>query len=366
MKTILIAHNYNENSFAIISLSLAHYLADEGNRIVFISHKPYFVEDKIIKKETGEIIVCSWPSEKRPTSIKDVIWFANLYLRYKPDTIIGHFVGANITIGISKILSLNNVRTFSYYHTLTQQIKLDQKKSALKSRLLFYRKKIFYKMFCDLIVCPSELAKKDFEKHYNLKKGLVILNPMKDRFKNSPNPNKDEIVISFLGRFVISKGIIELIKAFKIFKQENKLSKIILNIAGSGSQDAIIKQMIQEESSIFYCGALRYDEIDDYLSKSHFTIIPSKIDNLPTVGLESMMNKTPLLISNTTGLTEYMEEGVDCFKFDCDIDSIVKLFKKVEVNFQNQPQLAINARNTYLSKFSMDKYCINFKDEIMR
>ncbi|KRB57328.1 glycosyltransferase family 4 protein [Flavobacterium sp. Root186] len=366
MKTILIAHNYNENSFAVISFSLANYLADQGNRVVFISYRPYFSQTEIIKKEKGEIIICSWPSENRPTSLKDAVWFSRLYFKYKPNVVIGHFVGANITIGISKLLSLNKIRTFAYYHTLMEQIELDNKKMKLKKDILFLRKKVFYKLFCDVVICPSELAKTDFEKNYHSKKGLVVLNPMKDRFSNSKTINGNAIVVSFLGRLAHSKGIIELIEAFKIYQKENQSSKIILNIAGNGGLESEIKELIKDENSIRYFGALKYTEIDQYLQNSHFAIIPSKIDNLPTVGLESMMNNTPLLISNTTGLTHYLEDGKECFKFDATIESIKLLFKRVEDDFILQPKMAINSRKTYLDKFSIEKYCFNFSKEILK
>lgn len=366
IKTILIAHNYTEDSFASMSYHLAHHLADIGNRVIFISHKPFFDEIKIIKKGKGEVIIYSWPSEKRPTSIKDAFWFSKLYFKYKPNVVIGHFVGANITIGISKLLSINKVKTYSYYHTLVQQIILDQKRTSLKRKLLFFRKKIFYKLFCDVIVCPSELAKKDLENNYYSKKGLVILNPMKDRFEERSNPDKNKIIISYLGRLDPSKGIIQLIEAFKIYRKRNEFSNIVLNIAGSGCQELAIKKMIDNISGITFFGGLPYDEVDDYLSKTHFTIIPSKMDALNMVGVESMMNKTPLLISNTAGLTHYLEDDRECFKFDSDTKSMVLLFDKVENSFEKQPQMALNARKTYLTKFSMEKYCTNFSNKILQ
>ena len=367
MKTIFIAHNYNENSFAVISFSLAHYLADLGNRVVFISYRPFFAEKEIVLKGRGEIIIYSWPSEKRPTSIKDALWFTKLYLKYKPISVIGHFVGANITIGMSKILSLNKVRTFGYYHTLREQINLDSQKTRfLKKEILFLRKKIFYKMFCDFIVCPSQLAREDFEKNYNSKKGLVILNPMKDRFVSKKKIERDVIVVSYLGRLAVSKGIIELIEAFRTYKNKNKTSKIILNIAGSGNCESKIKRLIENASDIFYFGGLQYDEIDRYLQNSHFTIIPSKVDALNMVGIESIMNKVPLLISNTTGLAEYLEDNKECFKFDSNIDSMILLFKRLEDHFDKQSQMAANARNTFLEKFSLEEYCKNFSKKILK
>lgn len=367
MKTILIAHNYNEDSFAVISFSLAHYLADQGNRIVFISYRPFFAEKETIKKDKGEMIVLSWPSEKRPTTIRDAIWFTKLYFRYKPSIVIGHFVGANISIGISKILSFNKARTFGYYHTLSGQIGLDnQNRTNFKRKFLSFRKGLFYKLFCDRIICPSELAKQDFQKKYSSKKGLVIVNPMKDRFldKNAIVGNK--IIISFLGRFAVSKGVVESIEAFKIYKNKNKRSNIILNIAGSGNLETEIKELIEHESDIFYFGAINYKDVDQYLQNAHFTIIPSKIDALNTVGIESMMNKTPLLLSNTTGLTYYLEDGKECFKFDSTTESMILVFKRVEDNFGKQSQMAIQARATFLSKFSIEKYCFNFSKEILK
>ncbi|WP_433833637.1 glycosyltransferase family 4 protein [Flavobacterium anhuiense] len=366
MKTILIAHNYTKNSFSIMSYELAHYLADLGNRIVFISHKPFFSEPEIIKKEKGEIIICSWPGQQRPTSLKDVLWFSKLYFKYQPDSIIGHFGGANITIGISKILSFNKVKTFCYYHTLSKQIALDSKGNFFRQKIFVYRKKIFYKFFCNVIICPSKLAKEDLKNVYNSNKGFVLLNPLKDRFENKNIQEENKIVISYLGRLDPSKGILELLEAFLLYKKKNEASKIILNIAGGGSLDQKVKEKADVEETINFLGGISYDKVDEYLSKSHFVIIPSKIDNLPTVGLESLMNKTPLLISNTTGLSEYLEDGKDCFKFTPNVESIDLLLHRVENNFIQQSQMSKFARETFLNKFGLMSYCVDFSNQILQ
>lgn len=364
MKNILIAHNYSEDSFASMSFHLAHHLANLGNRVIFISHKPFFDEEQSIKKGKGEIVIYSWPSKKRPTSLKDAFWYSKIYFKYKPEIVIGHFVGANITIAISKLLSLGKVRTFVYYHTLLQQIAEDHNTLSFRYKMSFYRKMIFYKTLCDIIVCPSDLAKNDLSNFYCFKKGMVLLNPIKDRYTSESNKNNSKIIISYLGRLDPSKGILELVKAFKKYNRQTECSNIILNIAGTGSQDTEIRKEIIGEPNVLYFGGLSYDEIDNYLSKSHFIIIPSKRDNLPTVGLESMMNQVPLLISNTTGLTNYLEEGKECFKFDPNLESMISIFEKVEKEFEKQVQMGIHARKTFLEKFSMEEYCINFSNLI--
>lgn len=357
MKTIVLAHNYSESSYASMSYHLSHHLSGLGHRVIFISHHPSFSKMQIIKNGKGNVIVCSWPTEKRPTSFKDFIWYAKLYLKYKPDVVIGHFVGSNITISISKILSFGKVKTIEYYHTLSTQILEDLSRISLRQRLFFIRKEIFYKLFCDLVICPSELAKNDLKLFYGFKKGFVLLNPMVDRFQTKTVLPLDSIIISYLGRLDSSKGVIELIFAFEAHKKKFKDSKIILNIAGTGSQQSEIKKLAKNNADLLYWGGLSYDKIDGYLNESHFAIIPSKFDNLPTVGLEAMMNQTPLLISNTTGLSDYLTEGKECYKFDPNIDAMIALFDKVEHNFNLQEQMSINARSTFITLFTMKNYC---------
>ncbi len=365
MKTILFAHNYSKDSFSAMSYYFAHHLANIGHKVIFISHKPYFSEKKIIKTERGEITLYSWSSEKRPTSIADFIWYTKIYKEHKPDIIIGHFVGTNISFMVSKVLSLWKTKTYEHYHTLSNQILTDLHKVSLKQKLFFYRKKIFYNIFCDQIVCPSQLAKEDLEKFFGFKNNFVLLNPMADRFVTKEFISSDSISISFLGRFDPSKGIIELVQAFLKYKKEHLNSKIILNIAGSGSLDSEIKDLIVNNKAINYIGFLTYDKIDDYLNQSHFTIIPSIIDNLPTVGLESLMNQTPLLLSNNTGLSNYLVDGKDCFKFDPTIESIISLFDKVENHFDSYEQMSFEARKTFIEKFSLKSYCEDFSKAIL-
>lgn len=360
MKTIVIAHNYTDSSFASMSFHLSHHLAGLGNRVVFISHQPYFPDRQIIIKGKGEVLVYSWPTTKRPTSFKDFFWFSKIYFKYKPDVVIGHFVGSNIAISASKILSFGKIQTLEYYHTLSTQVLEDIDRVTLKQKMFFCRKRIFYKMFCDLMICPSEMAQNDLKSFFGINKSLVILNPMKDRFENKTNISKNSIVISFLGRLDSSKGVKELIYAFEAYKNKFKNSKIFLNIAGTGSQQSKIKELANNNADIRYLGGLTYDKIDAYLNESHFVIIPSKFDNLPTVGLEAMMNQTPLLISNATGLAQYLTDEKECFKFDPNIDSMIALFEKVEYSFNLQKQMSLEARSTFLAVFSLKNYCDNF------
>ena len=356
MKTIVIAHNYTLSNFSAMSYQLAHFLAEKGYKVIFITHRPKFSEIQFLEIGKGSLTVYSWPSEKRPTTFKDFIWYAKIHLKYKPNFVIGHFVGGNISIMTSRILSLYKTKTFDYYHTISGA-HFEDLDIGLKYKFFFLRKRLFYQLFCSKVICPSEIAKADLKSFFNYRKGIVIVNPMTDRYKDVEKINSNKIIISYLGRFEPTKGIIDLILAFKEFKKINQHSKIVLNLAGGGSQQQSIESLIQGDVNIVYHGNLPYDRIDEYLRNGHFTIIPSKFDNLPTVGLESLMNAIPLLISNTTGLSPYMKDEINCYIFPPTKEAIVKILEKVEINFQRHSSMSNQARLLFEQKFSMAHYC---------
>ncbi len=357
METILIAHNYSQKSFSVMSYELAHFLADVGYRVIFISHKPHFKEEKIINKGKGEIILISWNTEKRPTTLSDAIWYSKVHFKYKPKVIIGHFVGSNISIMMSKILSLNKTKTIEYYHTISSATLLDKNINLVIFKFQKFRKKIFYNLFCDTIICPSIFSQIDLAKSFAFKNSVVVNNPMLDRFNKKQTPSDNNIHISYLGRIEPAKGILEMITAFKAYKTKVLDSKLTLKIAGSGTLVKQMQDLIKNEKSIEFLGELAYSEVDVYLNKSHFVILPSLFDNLPTVGIESLMNQTPLLISTNTGLTDLLSTGVECFKFEPKINSIIEAFYEAENNFDKNLIMGISARNTYLKLFNINKYC---------
>ncbi len=366
MNCICIVHNYTEETFAGMSFHLANYLAKNGFNVLFISHKPQFNNPVKISDYSGFIHVYSWPYGRRPTGLRSFLWFSRLYIKYKPDKVIAHFVGSNIAALVSKILSFWHARTYVYYHTLSTQNIIDSKNGTVKHRLLLLRKKIYYNLFCDNIICPSNLAGKDFNKLFENKKGRlvnskcrVILNPLVDRYidGNFPgNENTEKISISYLGRLDPSKGINILISAF-IKYQKEKQSKIILHFAGSGFLAEQIMASAKGHPNIIFEGHKKYSEVDEYIKGSDFIIIPSLSDNLPTVGIESLMNGVPLLLSTKTGLAEYLTDGVEGYLFAPSEQEIMNVFERVEKNISSHFNLSNNARKTYCDKFTIDRYC---------
>lgn len=358
MKTILIAHNYTTKSYSDMSYSLAHHLADTGYNVVFISHNPYFDKSFSVKKNKGEIFVYSWSSQKRPTGFQDAVWFAKIYFKHKPELVIGHFVGSNFSTILSKCFSFGKVKTFEYYHALYEQILYDKSISAFKRNFLFLRKKLIYKFFINHLICPSKMAKDDLIKYFNLDKGIVVLNPLRDRYvaNNTNVIDEKHKLITFLGRLDEAKGIEDLVLAFNLFVQNYPKTTVKLRLIGKGNLANFVKENMKLNPLIQFIEGISYDQVDTYLSESYFNIIPSKSDNLPTVGIESLMNGVPIIISNSTGLTHYLEDTVNCFKVDSNIEAIYTIFEKIEWQKFDYSKMKDNARIVYKENFGMDHY----------
>lgn len=356
-KCICIAHNYSEDSFAGMSFHLAHYLASIRYDVLFISHKPSFDAPFSVHKDKGDIYVYSWP-EKRPTGIRSLVWFIGLYLRYKPKIIIGHFVGGNITAIVSKLFSRPKTKTCIYYHTISNYNIAEWRGSNFKRKWSILRKRMFYRFFADLIICPSDLARDDFKSTYlKSKECKVVLNPLKDRYTKPDKTDNDKIVVSYLGRFEKSKGILELLNAFIEYSGYKSHSRIRLQLAGSGSLTDEINRICQKNNHVIYLrGTIPYNEVDNYLRFSDYVIIPSLSDNLPTVGIESLMNGVPLLLSTQTGLAHYLEDGVNSFLFQPSVKGVLGVLAKIEINQSQYNFMSINARKAYLEKFTLQGY----------
>ena len=359
MKTIFICHNYLDESFASMSFHLANHLAAKGDRVVFISKKPYYELENRHTIGQGELILTSWPSKIKSTSFRDFKWFASLYYQYKPSVVIGHHNGSITSIITSKILSFGKTKTLEYYHVCSDSFIEDSKGISLRLRIFFFRKRLFYHLFCDYVICPSEYAKTDLAGFFKNKNGITILNPLPDRLLNQiPKNSTKKIIIAYLGRLDPTKNVLEMLQAFSIHLKEYPESSLELRIAGSGILEESIKTKVKEMEEVKFLGKLNYSQVDGFISESHYLIVPSKFDNLPTVVLEALMNATPVLVSKSTGTAHYLTDDFDGFLFNKDIESMKKLFDRVYLDSSNIKieEMAKNARETYQRLFTLEKY----------
>lgn len=105
----------------------------------------------------------------------------------------------------------------------------------------------------------------------------------------------------YIGRIESEKGLLSLAKAF----EGTGFNLKIVGFSSTGFEDELKEYLKDKKHNIEFLGKKSFDEIQYYLSKCAFTIVPSEwYDNFPNTLLESFAFKKCAIATNTGSLKE--------------------------------------------------------------
>jgi teichuronic acid biosynthesis glycosyltransferase TuaC len=122
-------------------------------------------------------------------------------------------------------------------------------------------------------------------------------------------PEKDKIIV-FVGAVRRSKGIAELLKAFKILCL--RTSGLHLFIIGDGPERNLVDTFVDTHGaigSVHQFGNLAHHDIVQYLNASDIFALPSHNEGLPNAVLEAMACMLPVVATKVGGIPEAVKEG---------------------------------------------------------
>ena len=293
----------------VVAINQAIHLIKSGHEVIFITTSAeWLVESEIFKKFKSE-----FPDNVFQFTIP-------LKLKYIYDIEPGHdwlrwdleslhvsleakaFILKNIyDIGICHLpldlIALNpNLRNIVYLHgypsTLNYACKI-----LLDSQQDYIAVSNTVKSFWDKLI-----ENKDINVVYNgIDTGQFCLNT---------NVRKDYDFL-FVGRLIETKGVLNLLKAFKQILIDNHSLK--LAIVGTGPLEMEINQFVFENnlsSNISVMGYLNDSELLKMYHKSKVAVLPSlDKEGVLTTALEATACGLPVITSNNSSLTEYIIEG---------------------------------------------------------
>ena len=179
-------------------------------------------------------------------------------------------------------------------------------------------KKIYKKLFALLfkkanyIVVNSSYIKEQIKTRYGGLDNKIKIIPNGidlDLYKNIKDAlaQKDKYIFS-VGRMVEKKGFDILIKAFAVSKASESVKLII---EGTGPESAKLKILAKSlklgEKIVFMDGKLNEMQKIVYMKNAIIGVVPSKIEPFGIVALEFMACGTPLIASNTGGLSDLVD-----------------------------------------------------------
>jgi glycosyltransferase involved in cell wall biosynthesis len=286
---------------------------------------------------------------KRMTGIKllypmfgilDVIRILKNINRYMPDIV--HFQSTSPLFCITALAAQRKYNTILTMHGILQRETRYQREGNSTISLIYgvlsrsIEKYTLFKLEHLIVLAPQiqEIIKK-----IRTKRTYVVPNGVEPENieKIAPAMINKENVIVFIGNLRELKGVHILIEALGIVKRN--IPDIYLLIAGSGSQEAKLKEMalaLGLENNVSFLGFIRGDERFSYIKAAKFLVLPSFWEVLPIVVLEGMACGKAIVASNVGGIPYLINDGLNGYLVQPgDVqnlaDKIILLLEKDEI-----------------------------------
>ncbi len=164
----------------------------------------------------------------------------------------------------------------------------------------------------DEVITPNKWRKKDDEKRIRRQIKFIPQSVDTKRFKPKKKTSKKKIVL-FAGHLVKKEGVGTLINAMRFLPND-----VELWIAGSGREEAKLKQLAGEDSRIKFLGKIAHEKMPPLITKASVCTAPLEktsatkyctYTSVLKIG-EFMAMKKPIVVSNIGKMHEAQKYGV--------------------------------------------------------
>ncbi|PIP51290.1 hypothetical protein COZ61_00355 [Candidatus Berkelbacteria bacterium CG_4_8_14_3_um_filter_33_6] len=220
---------------------------------------------------------------------------------------------------------------------------INNRKKIIKNIYLILIRKLIDR--ANAIIYSSNFEKRNISKIICPKNGLVIANPIE--VKRDVGQFKKEKIILYLGRIANNKGIAELINRFTHTKLGYQL--IIAGEIEDQKYYQKIRKLFKKDKRIKFLKNQNQKNKNKLICRSFCTILPSIVnENFGNSIAESMVLKTPVIVSSKAGISEYVK------KYNCGViinPEKYSLIQAVEIIENNYTRYQNNGKKLVAEKF---------------
>ena len=140
-----------------------------------------------------------------------------------------------------------------------------------------------------------------------------------------------------VSQLIQRKNILQALETFSFLSK--KYSNIILKIAGTGSEEILLKSYCKKNylQNVYFLGNVQPQELMKYYAEADVLLSIAHMDQWPQVVNEAMACGVPVIASTTSGIDSYfLQEGINGYLVDPeDRDA---LFRRLEYLILNPDQ----------------------------
>ncbi len=208
----------------------------------------------------------------------------------------------------------------------------------------------------------------------------LVNNSLKDVYRSIPHARKISIkkklfiaesdkIIFFAGRLDEVKGVSYLIKAFKLVLLQQPKARLF--IAGDGDFSHLMYISKKIWSKIVFTGRLEKKDLFRFYSIAEVGVVSSVHEEFGYVAIEMIMHGLPTVVTDTTGLSEIIEDGETGLKVPINCigkrrEPDIKILAEKISCLLSDPEFAHilgrNARKTFLRKYENSLFCKKMRD----
>lgn len=323
------------------------YLQEHGDYQMHLICSPgYNIEDfaqqQKIKLETVQINrqITPW------ADVKAFFKICRYIKKNKIDIIIGHQAkGTLLAMSAGWIMHVP-VRIIFGHGVLTETMK------GVKKWLINKEGRFCYSRATN-IICVSSFIKNYGEdrKHKKVLLGYGSCTGIDTKMKFNPHLvdvetvqalrnqfgiSEKDFVVGYCGRVVKDKGIVELVEAIRLLRENHPNHNIKLLIVGPEEiRDAIpesVSRFLRESSYVHFTGFVPYSEIQQYYLLMDVCVLASHREGLGLASLEAQAMEKPAIVTDYTGCAETIIDGETGYYTDGSPQSIVDQLEKLMDN----------------------------------
>lgn len=165
-------------------------------------------------------------------------------------------------------------------------------------------------------------------------------------------PNNYKHIVSFAGKFTEEKGIDTLIKAAKLYENDD----IVTILAGNGEMFEKMNNLAEslEVKNLYFIKNQPHDVLRKLYSLADVSIVPSRQEAFGLVVIEAMACGTPVIGSNTGGIPDIINNSIGVLN---DVDDYKNLANEITLILNGTKQFDENHIANYaLNKYSQDQF----------
>ncbi|HAZ10422.1 MAG TPA: hypothetical protein DCY56_04875 [Candidatus Omnitrophica bacterium] len=226
-----------------------------------------------------------------------------------------------------------------------------QKENIIKIFLALVLERISFYM-ADVIIVTSIKDREYIGAYHkvNFHKIKVISNGIDtELFNILEGIKKERGRILFVGRLIRQKNLFSLLEAVKGLKE------IHLVIIGKGYlKEALAQKSKEYRVNVTFIERIKNEELPIEYNRSELFILPSLFEGNPKVLLEAMACGLPVICTDVDGMNTIVQHGVNGMLCQSHDESMKNSILELLNNEGLRKKLGQNARDTIVSKFSLD------------